>query len=911
MLVGTFNFVSTANDAKAATDSIQNNHTFLSQLGIGEKVDLSDYNKRLTRAEFTALALEITNTSFTAEIDDSFADVGSDHEYATEIYTAKKLGIISGVSVDSFAPNKKITYGAAVKILSSLLGYEQYALVNGGYPMGYYDAARRIGLLSSTEIGMEDVLTTDVAIELLYNALHADLFEVSGIYNGDIKYDSKNEKNLLTKNFGLSSIEGVIQTSGLFSMVPNYIGTASIIDINGTELKCNIDEAEDFLGLRARVWYSDNKDAVAIDVDADNNVLEIDSEDIVAFNNYTLTVFEGVKQKNYKFDRGYSFVKNGRQFRNNANDFKLPAGKLVIIDNNCDGMYDIAHSFKKEYFIVSSIINTSNTIYDKNLTNKSFTFDNDGNLCSKLYIKDSKTGTVSKADFDDISVGMVLEVYESHDKILTQAVASSDTLKGFVTEVVDDKIVIDGTPYKKNSYFKANDTATIPGISAEFYVAPDGTITLMKSQTRIDSEYGYFLDYSDAKNGVESNTQIKLLTTKGIVERFHLNEYITLDGRKKVASDSNEIKNLLMYGGVPQYQPIRYALNDRGEVILIDCAADVWREPEMEDRYDRTYTGDNSMRKHLNRQSVYYTGNMGAPYYIYSSTTAIFSVPEALKNIGVNDKNTVKYDDNMFTLLTMSDLESYSKIVDAYDYNENFYPAVVVMYEKTTASQGGVYTTAQPPSTSASSYIVEKVTEAMSVSGDVSKRVYMLGMDGYKSYVISSNYYEDMKALDRIPNSGDIVRFSIDKDNEIMYIARDAKFIKSNQPISEVNTKKYGVTVSYGKDGLNRTMESVFSFVSGTVQIKNNNTYVLKTDQHPGGSVIVDQANNYFSLYRFGGTNNIIVYDVNTGKAYRGTKDDILDAIAAGDNASYVCARASYLTSTTIFVYNDETGVNS
>lgn len=895
-----------AQNAVNNVDDFQNRLTFLTQLGIGKKSELSSKDNILTRAEFVAIAVELMNTNYRAVPDDSFVDVPVDHPFASEIYTAKEYGLVSGTSVANFSPDRKITYGAAVKILTTVLGYEQYALVIGAYPVGYFTIAQRSGLLKGISGDVDSTLRADVAVMLIYNALHTEMALESAIYNGDVHYSTTKNKNLLTENFKLSSINGVIQTAGLYSMVPGYTDTNLIININSSEFKCDILKIESYLGLNACVWYTKDREAIAIDVDSSNKIMEIGSDDIIGFDNFELYTYEGDKTKSYRFDRGYSFVKNGRQIVNDNSDFKIPAGKLLIIDNNGDGRFDIVQSFAKEYFIVSSIVNTSYTVYDKNQNNVSFSFDNNSEKSGKIYVEDIESGLIKEADFDDIAVGMVLEVEVSEDGILTKAIATTKTVKGEVTEIGEDEIFIDGTSYKMNIYFKTNTDVknAMVGNVGEFHIAPDGTLTYMKSQSTKESEYGFFLDCADVKNGLDFQTQIKLLTSIGEVKVYKLSEYITFDGKKKTKSNSDEIKSKLMYMGVPQYQPIRYAINENGEINLIDLAEDRTDE-EDSIRLDRTYIGDDTMRKHITGVCPYFTGNMGAPYFWYTEHTTIFTAPvEVGKAIAAGNKITEEKEEGWFGVISMADLspaDTYD--VDAYDYNVNFSPAVVVSYRNSGAGEAGLVTTAQPPSASNPSYIVESVTTAISVTGDVTKRIYMLGMDGYKSYIISGNHYDYISdpRIDRIPNPGDVIRFTIDKNGEIMYIARDVEFTRTG--VIENNKPGFTVAINHKTDGVSDTLANVFNYVSGTVQIKNPSSYVIFADKYPLDGLIPNA--NTPTLLKFGSGNNVIVYDVATSKATRGTKDDILESTVTGSDASYIVARLNYFNSTTIFVYNN------
>ena len=73
----------------------------------------------------------------------------------------------------SFRPYDTITLRDIIKVLVSMLGYEPMARINGGYPMGYLETARSIGLL--TNQNPEAEATAGDAAALVYKALHTKI----------------------------------------------------------------------------------------------------------------------------------------------------------------------------------------------------------------------------------------------------------------------------------------------------------------------------------------------------------------------------------------------------------------------------------------------------------------------------------------------------------------------------------------------------------------------------------------------------------------------------------------------------------------------------------------------------------------------------------------------------------------
>ena len=63
----------------------------------------------VTRAEFTKMLLAALGINISDSTDDYFSDVTKDDWFAPYVNTAKKMGIVSGISETEFAPNMEIT----------------------------------------------------------------------------------------------------------------------------------------------------------------------------------------------------------------------------------------------------------------------------------------------------------------------------------------------------------------------------------------------------------------------------------------------------------------------------------------------------------------------------------------------------------------------------------------------------------------------------------------------------------------------------------------------------------------------------------------------------------------------------------------------------------------------------------
>jgi len=139
-----------ASDASESTSEAKRAYDFLKAVGAMDTQETEfDTDKMITRAHFVKLALHLSNDApnVLASGGEVFDDVTPSTDYEAYIETACRIGYISGSTQNLFEPEQTITLAQALKILCGILGYQQLAEINGGFPGGYIVMAQRLGLL--------------------------------------------------------------------------------------------------------------------------------------------------------------------------------------------------------------------------------------------------------------------------------------------------------------------------------------------------------------------------------------------------------------------------------------------------------------------------------------------------------------------------------------------------------------------------------------------------------------------------------------------------------------------------------------------------------------------------------------------------------------------------------------------
>lgn len=133
----------------------------------------------ITRAEFATIICKTFMLDTSNTPGDDFVDVSANHWARDYIYAAKKLGIISGTSLTTFAPNDNITYEQAIKMVVASLGYTEEATEKGGYPKGYIMVADELALLDGIEYEEKALATRENIAFMVEKALHTPFYFLS------------------------------------------------------------------------------------------------------------------------------------------------------------------------------------------------------------------------------------------------------------------------------------------------------------------------------------------------------------------------------------------------------------------------------------------------------------------------------------------------------------------------------------------------------------------------------------------------------------------------------------------------------------------------------------------------------------------------------------------------------------
>jgi len=138
-----------------------------------EKGELKE-DEYITRAEFAVVVCKILGLEpEEGKISDEFEfdDVDDKHWAKEYIKIARKTGFISGRGGNKYDPDARISYEEAMKILVAAMGYTPMAEQKGGYPYGYTNVAKNLGVPTDLTFNDKDEALRGDVMEMVYNSL--------------------------------------------------------------------------------------------------------------------------------------------------------------------------------------------------------------------------------------------------------------------------------------------------------------------------------------------------------------------------------------------------------------------------------------------------------------------------------------------------------------------------------------------------------------------------------------------------------------------------------------------------------------------------------------------------------------------------------------------------------------------
>ncbi|GEM_PF-3808742 len=690
----------------------------------------------VTRAEFAEYALKLINIhpekiGFSQA--DSFLDIPQNSKFASAVGIISDLKAMIG-SDGFFYPNRRITMIEAVSVLTRLLGYEEEAILRGGYPQGYYSFGISRGMLDRINTPMEQEASGVDICRLLYNCLEIPAVNIRSL-NVNGGYISIPKGAAMEQVFGVYKSGGIVDANALTALTGESKLRDDQISVDGRTFNIGLTETSGLLGCYISFFYRYDKELdenVLLSVNASKNVtLTINAEDITEFSNNVYR-FYGKDDRLHSVSMSLQadVIYNGKAIEAGFSDWRPSYGNVVLIDRNSDGKYDCVQITSYRIAVVSNVDAHNRRIYDKcNIANP-VELDTD----KKIKISDQNGYMV---EISSIAANDVIAIAESKDKNVLQLVVWNEKITGKAEGVSspdgEKEVLIKNSSYKLTAGYSQSGAPEIRlGDRGTFYMY-DKYIAYFEPEISSVYKFGYILKKIQSEEDM-CRYYLKLITQDNKIETFALAEKIHLD--------ESRVRTEKSFDEIAEQQLVRYMLNAEGEISKID------RAPAYQDKFRDKNDREGLWQENELKQSLKYRseGKSFEGRFKISDSTVVFAIPENTpedyEEYFVGGTNLLTDDKtHKVTAFSVSPKSEYCEALLAYGVS------------------------AKNITTNTPIMLVEAVE--MSIDADDNPVYEIKGLYSGKR---TSLFTEDMDVLDSLSQQigpGDIIRFAKDANNVI------------------------------------------------------------------------------------------------------------------------------------------------
>lgn len=652
---------------------------------------------------------------------------------------AENPGYSSIYFKESKSGEQEIKCKDVVAVVCDMLGYGVFCNAGKGEikPEEMMPVASKYGILKGVSESKDETLTMQSFVNMIYNVLNAKTIDTE-YQAGEVAKITLTEKKYIEDVMKMTFINGIVEITK-FSSLKSEEGTENNrIQIGGVLYSCNMDDYEQYIGMRVKalVKYNDGDEEVLALYD-NGESFAVDADDL-EYNQISKTAIT------YQSDHGRKktlLISNTADVLYNFSllkdwteeDLKVKQGRLVCIDNNDDGKYDVIKI--EEY---KSMLIFSASVDSQKISNSSGVAVSIKKLIENGYpiydgekiIKPENIPTGSVATYFLDKTGEVVKMYV-HNDIAAGVVRSIDT--------EDKKITLDDRVYSYTD--ESNIEKVSVGTSITVNINVYGEIAFY--QIAKDSYlFGYMMNFWD--DDESGKVKVKIFTQGNEFKVYETADKVNLNGGNMSAEEAFKYNlGTGLWDEVGKIsQIVKYKINAKDELSAIRTAANYFDSSHPE-------------RLLKEKDGVY-------KYYSASKTiagdtrlnvlTKVFLIPTDLKE-------TTKFKYGGMEI--MKDLENVS--CQIYDIDDDRYAGVLVARIDPNGK-------AQIDDIAGTPYLVETTSEILNSRDEitVSVTVHQLGVTNAPSKELVFNkpdislVYCGQQILSGDLKKGDVIMVSKD-----------------------------------------------------------------------------------------------------------------------------------------------------
>lgn len=744
-------FVPSYASERLGTPNAENSAEFLKKTGVFKSYDPNALSGAVTRADFALYAARAIKVNEFEETQERFfVDLPMEGYSLAAVNALVKCGAVSVDDERSFRPDDPITYAEGLKIMLSLMGYDELAKFRGGFPYGYLNVASKIRL--STEKA-EAELNLGRAAQLIYECMSKNIYDIESVNsNGEFEYTNKSGRSLLSVYYSMYRTEGVVTAADGASCSEENRGESGYAVIDGVRYKTDgFENASDYIGRKITFVYKKSGGEIPslffAEDGGDSDTLKISTDDYDGFDGESVYYYSDKsesKRRNVSMS-GVKVILNGEPVKDDV--YKklngLNEGDICFSDTDSDGRYNYMIINDYINFSVKSMANGKTMLYN-GLGQSSINLSEYGSVI----VKNSENGVI---DVSDLAADSILSVAMSENKNIIKIIMSEAQAEGIVTakRTEDDASVftVNGKEYhvSKGAVDKNVGDITMSR-KYVFYINAFGKIVSAKAAEQV-MRSGYLCDIKKTDNPFDTALMFKVFTSDGDLKIYDGADKITLDEKKYDSDKFDEmVKNVpgcevsgSSFNIAPQI--ILYKLDENEKVYRLDTYSTSGGE------LVRTTDGVEALTK--------YTTRFGKKV-IFSSAAKVYRVP--------TDKEVKTADETEFSIGKVSDFyRSLTYPIEAYKFSkDDEYDDIIVYRTNDSLTESHEWA-------NSNMMMADSIYDAVDDNGLGTKEISGIVSGNTASYILADNLKADSFPADEI-HCGDLIRCRFNPRGQIVQI---------------------------------------------------------------------------------------------------------------------------------------------
>ena len=613
-----------------------------------------------------------------------------------------------------------------------------------------------------------------------------------------------------------------------------------------------------YIGSYVNVYYTQSNNTpviVYVELSGSGDCITIPISDIKALRGYTMVYDNGDKEKSLKLASDTRMIVNGIAKAYDGSLIDTNLNGEVIVKRSGTSAYDVVVVNQYSSLIIESIDYTNEVVYDKiNVVRKLDLKELiQNNRCSiSIYGKD--------AEFSELSIGLILAVYQSPDKDYIRITADKNMVSGTITKSNEDKLWVDDKEYVLAKEQKNVELSEYIGKQSEVYLNIDQEVIFISKVADETERYGYLIA-GTTQGTFEQTVVLKMLSDDGIIKVLRVADSADINDVHYNKS-AEAVLELLYIDAQWQQQLLKYQTNADGEIIVLKTAGTNWLKAEEGDFYcshekeKLTYRKDNPV----------YTFGMK---YMLDTSTKVFVIPTR--------ESDNEEDFAVKSVTYFSNNTNYN--VAAYDTSKAGYTGVVVCWSNLNSTS---------TNKRSNNIMVDFIASSLDEEGNPVKMLSGI-MNGAYTEALSDGTIDftvkdansDIRELER----GDIIYAAFNNKSKIcgirlLYDAKNSAYIPLEGTPLNSNWTIHGAV--YSKDG--------------------NYALVSKTADGMLSTIFADVT--AADLYAINLSKSVVVIcDRERDRIYLGTVDDLQSYVVSGEDGTKFVARINYSQARYIFIY--------